>query len=280
MDTRLRIVHYLNQLFGGIGGEDKADVGPVLRGGLVGPGKAIEVAMKGRGEIVATVICGDNYFVENLEGAVKEVIDLIIPYKPDVVFAGPAFNAGRYGVACGEVCKVVQGQLSIPAVTGMFEENPGVDLYKKEVYILSTKDTAIGMAKATEVMVNLAYKLVAKEKIEQTIGKRVILPVAFRRPRRWREIAAERTIDMLLAKLKDEPFESEVIPPQFGRIEPAPPVKDLSKATIALITDGGLIPEGNPDKLEARRAHQVWFIQYRRNGPFKRGKVPGSSLRL
>jgi hypothetical protein len=57
MQTRaMRVVHYLNQFFGhrqssGWGpGEERP----------VGPGRASERA--GRTEVVATVICGDNYF--------------------------------------------------------------------------------------------------------------------------------------------------------------------------------------------------------------------------
>ena len=52
----LRVVHYINQFYGGIGGEEKADVKPELREGAVGPGLAINGALGDKGEIVATVI--------------------------------------------------------------------------------------------------------------------------------------------------------------------------------------------------------------------------------
>jgi len=253
VSTEYKIVHYMNQLFGGIGGEEKADVGPEVREGIVGPGKAIEAALQGRGKVVATVICGDNYFAENTEAAVEAILEMIAQHKPDIFIAGPAFNAGRYGVACGEMCKAVQKELKIPVVTAMYEENPGVDLYKKEIYILSTKDSAIGMAKAAPAMVDLACKLAAKEEIgkpeEEGYFARGILKTATSD-----KIAASRAVDMLLAKMKGEDFESELTPPQFERVEPAPAVKNLSKATIAFVTDGGLIPKGNPDKMAARAA--------------------------
>jgi len=41
-----------------------------------------------------------------------------------LVIAGPAFNAGRYGTACGAICAAVQQELKIPAVTAMFPEIP------------------------------------------------------------------------------------------------------------------------------------------------------------
>jgi glycine reductase len=236
-----------------MGGEDKADVGPEIREGLVGPGKAIEAALQDHGKIVATVICGDNYFAENSDHAIEEIMAMMVDHKPHILIAGPAFNAGRYGVACGAICKAAQKKLNIPAVTAMYEENPGVDLYKKEVYILRTKDSAMGMATAVPAMVNLALKLNAKE----TIGRpdeEGYFPRGILKTVTMEKNAAVRAVDMLLKKMKGEAFESELTPPKFEHVAPAPPVKDLSKATIAFVTDGGLIPKGNPDKMAARAA--------------------------
>jgi len=33
--------------------------------------------------------------------------------------------------------------------------------------------------------------------------------------------------------------------PEFDRVPPAPAVKDLSKALVALVTSGGIVPKGN-----------------------------------
>lgn len=65
--------------------------------------------------------------------------------NPDIFVAGPAFNAGRYGVACATIAAAVQEELGIPAVTGMYVENPGADMFKDKVYIVSTKNSAAGM---------------------------------------------------------------------------------------------------------------------------------------
>ncbi len=79
--------------------------------------------------------------------------------------AGPAFNAGRYGVACGTIAKEVEEKLNIKVLTAMYEENPGVDLYKKSLYILKTKKSAVGMRKALPVMAKLALKMGKGEEI-------------------------------------------------------------------------------------------------------------------
>jgi glycine reductase len=56
---------------------------------------------------------------------------------------------------------------------------------------------------------------------------------------------------MLLNKLQGRPFESEVSQPKYDRVAPASPIKDIGSAVIALVTDGGLVPRGNPDKIES-----------------------------
>ena len=42
--------------------------------------------------------------------------------------------------------------------------------------------------------------------------------------------------------------------PSFDRVAPNPAIKDLSKATIALCTSGGIVPKGNPDHIESSSA--------------------------
>ncbi len=66
--------------------------------------------------------------------------------------------------------------------------------------------------------------------------------------------AGERLVDMVLAKVKGEPFESEMLPTTFAPIPMPPGVKDLKKAKVMLITDGGLVPKGNPDKIQGSAA--------------------------
>src|SRR5262245_34867188 len=97
----LRVVCYLNQFFGQLGGEDEAGVGPQGMVGAVGAARAVQQALGGAGTVVATVLCGDNYVAEHPDTAVTELLELVPAQHPDLVVTGPAFLAGRYGVACG-----------------------------------------------------------------------------------------------------------------------------------------------------------------------------------
>ncbi len=81
---------------------------PIIRSGSVGPGAALQKLLDGNAEIVATVICGDTYFAENTEEAINKILKLVKDYEFNGFVAGPAFNAGRYGIACGAVCKAIK----------------------------------------------------------------------------------------------------------------------------------------------------------------------------
>ena len=249
----IRVVHYINQFYAGIGGEEKADIRPEVREGFVGPGMGLNGLFKGQAQIVATVICGDSYFNENIDAAKEEIIDMVKKYNPDVFIAGPAFNAGRYGVACGAIAKEVQEKLNIPVLTAMYVENPGVDLYKKNLYIIETKNNAAGMREALPKVASLALKLANKEEIGDP-SKEAYIERGIRKNFFASERGSKRAVDMLVKKIKGEEFVTEFKMPVFDRVEPNPPVADITKAKIALVTSGGIVPKGNPDHIEASSA--------------------------
>ncbi len=251
MPNPTRIVLFLNQFFGQLGGEEHAGVGPQLMADPVGPGRAL-VGLLRDGEVLAgTLVCGDNYFAENEASATEALMTMLQGLEPDLLLAGPAFNAGRYGMACGALCKAAQQTLGIPTVSGMYEENPGRDIYHKDVLILRTADNARQMRDNLGQMLSLGRRQVAGE----TLGKPAIegyFPQGRLVPQIEAKSSAARATDMLLAKLKGQPFASEVQLPVFRPIPAPEPVADMPHATIALITDGGLVPLGNPDNIEGR----------------------------
>lgn len=249
----MRAVLYLNQFFGQIGAEDKADLEPLVKNGSVGPGNLFRELFGAQVEIAATVICGDNYFAEHIDEATEKVLSMIADYAPDLVLAGPAFNAGRYGMACGAVCEAVAKHQGIPAVTGMFPENPGVESFRKTVYIVKTKATTVGMREAAEKMCRLVLKLARKEPVGLP-EEEGYLPRGLRRNYFAAENGASRAITMLLRKMKGETFTTEYPMPVFDRVAPLPPVERMSKATLALVTSGGIVPKGNPDRIESSSA--------------------------
>ena len=253
MTKPLKVVHYLNQFFGGIGGEDKADTPPLVRTGAVGPGVLLQKYLGDAARVVATVICGDSYFGEHAQDAAPEVVKLIAAQDPDLLIAGPAFAAGRYGVACGEVCAAVKERLALPAVTALFPENPGVELYRRRAYLLPAGNTAKDMAEAMSRLAAFGLKLARREAIGPADVDGYI-PTGLRRNELSDRTGAERMVDMLLDRLAKRPFVTEVELPRYDRVDAAAPLPGLERATIAIVTTSGVVPQGNPDRLESWRA--------------------------
>ena len=252
--SKIKVVHYINQFFANIGGEEMAHVPAEIRvGEVVGPGLAFKQAFGEEAEIAATIICGDSYFNENLEEAKASILAMVKEQNPDVFIAGPAFNAGRYGVACGTVCEMVKEELGIPVVTGMYEENPGADMFKNKVYTVATKNSAAGMRAAVKYMAPLALKLAKGEKIGASCEEGY-MPNGIRVNLFEKKRGSQRAVDMLLKKIAGKPFVTEYPMPSFDKVAPQPAIKDLSKATIALCTSGGIVPKGNPDHIESSNA--------------------------
>jgi len=246
MSGPLRVVHYVNQFFGGIGGEDQAHVGVTVRAGAVGPGRALEKALGDDARVEATLVGGDNFVNERAEEASRVVAAELDRLRPDVLVAGPAFGSGRYGLACALVCKVAQGR-DIPAITAMHPENPGASSARRGIYVVPTGTSTTSMQAALDALSPLVRRLGRRE----PLGPAEVdgyLPRGMRRVHDRGRPGYQRALDMLLDKLHGRPYRSEVPYAAPERVPPAPPVADLSRARIAMITTGGLVRKGNPDK--------------------------------
>ena len=253
MSGPITVLHYLNQFFGGLGGEEHADAPLALRDGAVGPGVELQRQLGDHGRVVATLIGGDNYMQDHAAAAASEVVRVVQDYRPSVVVAGPAFGAGRYGLACALVCRTAQEQGHVPAVTAMAPDNPAVAAHRQALYILASGPTAVEMRPALAALAGFALKLGQGEPIGAAAAEGY-LPRGFRRNGLVEQTAAERVVAMLHAKLAGQPYESEIPIQTYEAVSPAPPLTDLRHATLGLVTESGLVPRGNPDRIRSTGA--------------------------
>lgn len=251
-----KVICYVNQFFGGIGGEDKADFEPEIREGVVGPSMAINQGLKDA-EVTHTVICGDNFMGSNTDEAISRILGMLEGLEFDLLIAGPAFQAGRYGVACGNVCKAVHDKFGVPTITSMNVENPGVDMFKKDCYILSGANAAAKMRKDVKNMVAFANKVIAGEQLMGAVAEGYF-PRGIRHEifleNKHENTAAYRGVEMLIKKIKGEAYQTELEIPKKDLVPIADPIVDLSKANIALVTTGGIVPVDNPDRIQSASA--------------------------
>ena len=84
----------------------------------------------------------------------REFVELVKKYQEDLFVAGPGFNAGRYGLGCGA---------ATAAVTALYAENPGTDLYKDRAYILQTENNAAKMREAMKSVAEFVDRLIKND---------------------------------------------------------------------------------------------------------------------
>ena len=244
----MKIVHYVNQFFAGIGGEDAAGAEPELREGSLGPGRRLASLLGEEHEVVATAVCGDDYAAGHPEFAAA-LVEQAREAGAELLVAGPAFTSGRYGLACARIAAAA-AEAGLPALAAMHPDNPGL----AEVAgtpVVESGLTAREMRPSLERLAAATRKLAGGEELTAEDGR--VGPVA-RTNRMAEQSAAERAVALLVRRLGGDREATEIPLPSFDAVTPAAPVSDPAEALVALLTEGGFVPAGNPDRLESARA--------------------------
>ena len=252
MGHPVRVAHYLNQFFGGIGGEEHAQTPVEVREGPIGPARMVQQTLGAQGTVVTTLVCGDDYVAEREQAAGAAIRDALERHAPDLVLAGPAFDSGRYGLGCALACRVARS-LGIPAVAAMYPDNAAIITYRRELLAVPTGLDPSEIRTIVSRMVALGLKLVRGEPLGPALEEGYI-PRGVRQLVTKERVGYERAVDMLLARVTGRPFVSEIQVQHYDRVSPAPPVRDLARATIGIVVSTGIVPRGNPDHLPGARA--------------------------
>ena len=244
----MRIAHYVNQFFAGVGGEDAADAGPELRQEPVGPGRRLAALLAPEHEIVATVFCGDDHASTNPDFAATLVAQAR-EAGAELLIAGPAFTSGRYGLACARIVNAA-AEAEMPALAAMHPDNPGV-AEVQGAPVIESGATAREMRPSLERLAAAASRLAGGEELTAADGR---IGAVARRNRMADRNAAQRAVALVSERLRGDSEATEIPLPAFDQVTPAAPVEDATAALIALVTEGGLVPAGNPDRLQSARA--------------------------
>lgn len=247
----MTVVHYVNQFFAGLGGEEAADHEPTRFDEPQGPGKALTAAGL---RIDLTIACGDDRFALNEGDCLATLLAWIQEAGADVVVCGPSFGSGRYGYACGVLAREL-GRRGTPVVAAMTPDSPGVLASEGAAYVVPTTANVAGMRAAVPVIASLASRLASGTPVGSSEDEGY-LPRGLRVNVRSERLAAERAIDLVLGKLAGD-VRTEIAPPT-DRVAPPDPLADPAAALVALVTEAGCVPQGNPDRLPTRHAN-VWL---------------------
>lgn len=252
----MKVIHYINQFFAGIGGEDMADQEPFIKEETIGPAMALQsmIGEKG-GRITHTIVCGDNFMGSRTDEAVEIILGFLADKEFDLFVAGPAFQAGRYGFACGTICRAVHKKFGVPTLSSMHEENPGVAMFRKDMPIFIGGKSAAKMKDDVKLIADYINKDLAGQPHAGAAEERFFARGV--RHQAWRadgKTAAKRGVEMLIKKLGGQPFQTELVIPAKDLVPIAPAIEDLTKARIALVTTGGIVPVDNPDRIQSASA--------------------------
>jgi glycine reductase len=132
----------------------------------------------------------------------------------------------------------------------MHDDNPGVD-EAGTAPVVASGNVARQMGPSLETLAAAVRKAASGEPLTAEDGRVGKIP---RRNVMVDQNSAERAVALVLARLGGNSDASEVPLPRFDQVTPAPPVDDVSQALVALVTEGALVPDANPDSLESARA--------------------------
>ena len=245
----------------GIGGEEANDLPVEVREGAVGPGRALDQILGDRGSVVTTIVAGDNHFVEEEEQSVAAVKETMREVSPDLVVAGPAFDAGRYGLACALVCKAA-GELGIPAVTAMVEDNAGALTHGRDIYVIPTGDSPVETVPILRRVASMGLKMVGGESLGSA-DVEGYLPRGIRRGVIRERPGAARAVDMVLARVTGEPYTSEIRVRDYDAVEAPPPVANIRGHDHRPAHHRGHSAQGQPGRPVGAPAAKVDVLRHR-----------------
>ena len=244
----MRIVHYVNQFYAGLGGEAEAGIGPRVLDGTVGPGRLLAQLLGDEHEIVATLVCGDDYAATNTAVA-EELVGMAREAGAELLVAGPAFGSGRYGLVCARLA-VAADAAGLLALASMHPDNPGIS-DAGAVPVVAAGATSRQMRPTLQKVAAAIAKLATGAELTVADGR---VARAARIGRLVDQRAAARAVELVLGRLGGDRESTEIPVGGFDVVEPAAPVDKAASATVALVTEGALVPAGNPDRLESARA--------------------------
>lgn len=159
-----KILLVLNHSLAGFGSDEQAQLKPSGKKAPLGPGVTLLPFLQKQGaEIVATLYCGDQYYLENEEEVAKKFIGFAKKFHADAVLCGPAMHYPNFGeMAARLACKF--NAAGIPAIAAMAEENPAVSHYYQQVPIVK-------MPKKGGIVLNNSFKQMAQLVVAKANGK-------------------------------------------------------------------------------------------------------------
>ena len=170
-----KVILVLNHVQAGMGSDENAHLAPGGKKTTMGPGQTLAPYFEENdAEIIATLYCGDQYYLENKEEVTKKFVGFAKKFEADAVLCGPAMQYPNFGEMAAQLAISFE-KYGIPAVAAMSIENPATEKYKQQLSIVEMpKKGGIGL---NESFKNMA--LLTAEKAHQAETKELEAKICF-----------------------------------------------------------------------------------------------------
>ena len=163
-----KIIIVLNHTQAGMGSDENANLKPAGKKGAIGPGRTLaSYFSENNSEIVATLYCGDEYFLNNQEEVTKKFLAISKKFGAEAVLCGPAMQYEKFGEMSAKLTKSFN-DYGIPTAAAMSQENEAVETYKNSIPIIKMpKKGGIGLNDSFKNMATFVSALAAKKDVTE-----------------------------------------------------------------------------------------------------------------
>ena len=134
----MKIVLIFDQGLAGAGGKSNPNQGLEIAKGGIGSALMLQPHFaKIKAQVIATLYCGNQYFLDHREAVVLKMTKMVEKIKPDMVVCGPCFNFEDYALMAAMITKNIKENTDVKAVTMMSKENEStIQSYKNDIDII------------------------------------------------------------------------------------------------------------------------------------------------
>lgn len=158
----MKVVLIFDQGLAGAGGKSNPHQKLEIAKGIIGSGLMLKPHFdKFDIEIVATLYCGNEYFLENQDQVVTLMTKMVEKIKPDFVICGPCFDFKDYALMCSMISKNINDNTDYRAIVTMAEDKnkETIEKYKDEIDILKMpKKGGTGLNASFDRLAEYVYK--------------------------------------------------------------------------------------------------------------------------
>lgn len=164
----MKIVMIFDQGLAGAGGKSNPKQELAIAKGGIGSALMLKPHFDKVGaNIVATLYCGNEYFLTHEKEVVVKMTKMVENINPDMVVCGPCFNFEDYALMSAEIAKSIEENTDINVVAMMSKENEEtIKNYKGKISILKMpKKGGTGLSDSFDNLANYIDSKVNKKEI-------------------------------------------------------------------------------------------------------------------